>query len=210
MTTVTQKTKVKNSRTKRSAYLVFLLVCTIFAITRSILSDYQQVFRLCEDWSNVVQMDGLIALASLLCFVCVISFWFCLRRRLHDLGYSGWWVFLVIAFGGICTAIVQTCVKENLFSTEVGFAANCSLLVVCLVIGLIPSQEEDNKYGAYIEEQENWLPCGSAKRISCVIISIVVIAYACLYFVAAFHVAELKEYASQHYKQNVNRSYLHN
>jgi len=189
---------------------VYLLVCAVVAFTRAILSDYQLVFRLCGDWAGAAQMENLSTLASLLCFVCVISFWFCLRRRLHDLGYSGWWVFLVIASGAGLSAIAQMCVKENLILPEMGVAMSSSVLVICLAIGLIPSQKADNKYGKHIEESENWLPDRNSKHLCLTIGAIVIIAYAAMYFAAALHVAALKDFARQHYTSNVSKSYLHN
>lgn len=201
----TQKTQVKTSRTKRPAYLVFLLICAIFAYARIILVDYQKVYEGCKDWANASQIEGVCSVVTLLCCGCVICFWFCLRRRLHDLGYSGWWVFVVIASGALCTAIGEVCVKESIILPETGVALSSSSLLICLAIGLIPSQDKDNKYGVYEEKNEIFLPDGTSKFFCCTVGLIVIIAYSALYFVAAIHVAGLKEYATQHYMHNSSR-----
>lgn len=109
-----------NGRTPRKAYWMFTLLNVVFFFGFAMLMGAMSGMLPGSDLGTFFIMIGLLMLIGLALLVPIIAIHV---RRLHDLGYSGWWYLIsFIPYLG-------------------GFAL---LILMCL-----PSQEGSNKYGPH-------------------------------------------------------------
>lgn len=125
--------KPYSGRLGRIQFLIgFIIGFLAIVVGISVMSGFSVGMSVSKDYWPVFVIFALLCFIALLFLLLVIYItWSVLVRRLHDMGLSGWFIFVI--------PVVST-----LFGYLIG-----SLVLICLLF--IPASEVDRKYGVQIK-----------------------------------------------------------
>ncbi|AMW16564.1 DUF805 domain-containing protein [Glaesserella parasuis] len=134
-------------RARRAEYGWFILIIILIDLCFSLFSSAATVLRM---FSLAELLNGLNLLFGLILIIPSINL---VTRRLHDLGYSGWWQLCQIATSIVIVIAAYNIedVMNNHFSTLKAVALIVVLIITVifhLLLFFVDGDRFENKYGA--------------------------------------------------------------